>query len=111
DYSVIGPLIIIFCVTGSYAVRNSIFDVIIMLLFGIVGYFMEKSKFPLAPVVLGLVLGPIAEEQFRRALRVFNGDFSIFFTRPMSLVLIALGLISFLLPIYQHYRKRSNNFN
>src|SRR5699024_5989695 len=63
DYSVIGPLIIIFCVTGSYAVRNSIFDVIIMLLFGIVGYFMEKSKFPLAPVVLGLVLGPIAEEQ------------------------------------------------
>ncbi len=102
-YMVIGPLIIVFCVIGTYAVRNSMFDVWIMLGFGLLGYFFDKAKFPLAPVILGVVLGPLAEENFRRALLMGNNDFSIFFTRPISLTLVSLAVISLLFPFVKGY--------
>ncbi|WP_096437403.1 tripartite tricarboxylate transporter permease [Alteribacter populi] len=102
-YMVIGPLIIVFCVIGTYAVRNSMFDVWIMLGFGLLGYFFDKAKFPLAPVILGVVLGPLAEENFRRALLMGNNDFSIFFTRPISLTLVSLAVISLLFPLVKGY--------
>lgn len=98
-YAVMGPIIILFCIIGSYAVRNSIFDVWIMLLFGIIGFMLEKNKFPLAPIVLGVVLGPLAEQEFRRSLQMANGDFSIFFTRPISAVLISIAVIAILAPL------------
>lgn len=105
-YYIIGPLIIIFCMIGSYAVRNSMLDVWVMVGFGILGYLLEKADFPLAPIVLGVVLGPLTEEQFRRSLRMSNGDFSIFFTQPISAVLLALCLLSVLFPIINNFRKR-----
>ena len=105
-YSVVGPLIVLFCVAGTFAVRNSIFDVGVMLLFGVIGYFLENAKFPLAPIVLGLVLGPIAEEQFRRAMQMSGNDITIFFTRPISLVLIILTVISLMVPLIAYIKKR-----
>ncbi len=105
-YTIIGPLIIIFCIVGTYAVRNSIFDVAIMFAFGVLGYFFEKAKYPLAPIVLGLVLGPIAEVHFRRAMEMSNGDLSIFFTRPISLIMILLAVISFIVPFIKLWRKK-----
>lgn len=105
-YSVVGPLIILFCIAGSFTVRNSIFDVGIMFLFGVLGYLLEKANFPLAPIVLGLVLGPIAEEQFRRALLMSGNDITIFFTRPISLVLMSLTIISLLVPLISYIKNR-----
>lgn len=83
-YSFIGPMIVVLCTIGTYAVRNSIFDVWVMFLFGLIGYWLVKTKLPLATIILGLVLGPITEEEFRRSLEMSNGDFSVFFTRPIS---------------------------
>lgn len=78
----------------------------VMLLFGVIGYLLENAKFPLAPVVLGLVLGPIAENQFRRAMQMSGDDLSIFFTRPISLVLIILTVLSLMVPLMSYIKKR-----
>lgn len=108
-YTIIGPLIVLFCIIGTFAVRNSVFDVGIMLLFGVIGYFLEKGKFPLAPIVLGVVLGPIAEEQFRRAMQMSNNDISIFFTRPISFTFILFALVSILFPLIMLWKNKRKN--
>jgi putative tricarboxylic transport membrane protein len=105
-YYTLGPAIVIFCIIGTYAVRNSVFDIWIMLLFGLIGYALDKMKFPLAAVILGVVLGPIAESEFRRGLQMSNGDLSIFFTRPISAVLLGLAIIALVLPLWNAYRKK-----
>lgn len=107
-YYIIGPLIIIFCFVGTYAVRNSMFDVGVMIVAGIVGYVFEKAKFPLAPIILGLVLGTMAEEEFRRALIKSGDDFSVFFTQPISGVFISLALLSLLIPLYKIIKRKKN---
>lgn len=106
-YSVLGPLILIFCIIGTYAVNNSVFDIWIMLLFGLLGYLFEKIKFPLSTIVLGLVLGPLAESEFRRSLEMSNGDLSIFFTRPISFGLLILAAIAFIYGLYKTYKQQS----
>lgn len=98
-YSVIGPLIIIFCLIGTYAIRNSMFDVWVMIGFGILGYLLEKINFPVVTIILGVVLGPLAESEFRRTLQMSNGDYSIFFTRPISATLLAVAVLFILFPL------------
>ncbi|WP_158735932.1 tripartite tricarboxylate transporter permease [Alteribacillus sp. YIM 98480] len=109
-YSVIGPLIIIFCIIGTFAIRNSMFDVYVMLFFGLLGYLLEKVGFPLVTIILGVVLGPIAESEFRRALEMSNGDFSIFYARPISAILLTFAgifiIFAFIKPIMQRHKKR-----
>lgn len=83
---------------GAYAVNNSMTDVWIMFSFGVLGYIMKRLDFPVAPVVLALVLGPMAEESFRQALFMSNGDFFIFLRRPIAVSLLGLSLISLSLP-------------
>ncbi|GAA0342531.1 tripartite tricarboxylate transporter permease [Oceanobacillus sp. FSL W7-1293] len=102
-YSILGPLIVVLCLIGTYTLRNSFFDVIVMVIFGIIGYLLEKFKFPLATIILGVVLGPIAESQFRRSVQMSDGDFSIFFTRPISLTLIVVSIVMLFLPIIMKY--------
>lgn len=97
-YSILAPFIVVLCIIGTFAVRNSLFDVWIMLLFGVIGYFLEKLKFPLATIILGVVLGPIAEVEFRRALTMSGGDYTVFFTRPISAVLLSLAIIALFAP-------------
>src|SRR5699024_6294001 len=89
-YNIIGPFILVLCVVGTYAVRNSYFDIWVMFAFGIIGLLLDKMKFPLATIILGLVLGPIAESEFRRSMQMSSGDFTVFFTRPISLTLLSL---------------------
>lgn len=79
-----------------------------MLLFGLLGYLFEKIKFPLSTIVLGLVLGPLAESEFRRSLEMSNGDLSIFFTRPISCGLLILAAIAFIYGLYKTYKKQSS---
>lgn len=97
-YPILSPLILFFAFIGTYAVDNDIFDVYVMVLFGILGYLLRKLHFPEAPVILGLVLGPLLEDQMRRALTLSLGDVSVFFTRPVSAALLLVTAVYWLLP-------------
>ncbi len=88
------PIIFFLCIVGAYAINNSMFDVWVMMLFGVIGYIMQKLKFPISPIVLALILGPMAEGEFRRALMMSQGSLSIFFTRPISAVLLVVTALS-----------------
>jgi len=105
---IISTLLII-CVIGAYSIRGNMTDVILMLILGIIGYFLLKLDFPLPPVVLGLILGTIAEEGLRQGLvlgRLKDSLLGYFFLRPISLVLITLTLIIAVFPFYQEYKSR-----
>ena len=108
-FSVLGPMILIMCFLGTFAVRNSLFDVWIMILFGVIGYFLEKYRFPIATIVLGVVLGPMVEEEFRRALQLANGDYTVFFTRPISGILLAIAILALIIPPVRRYWANRKN--
>lgn len=111
-YSVMGTLIALLCAIGTYSVRNSMLDVWFMIFFGVLGYVLEKVKFPTAPIVLGIVLGTLAEEQLRRSLVISGGSFSIFFTRPISLALLIMAAIGIIIPFVRNYKaKRKASVN
>ena len=84
-------------------------DVWLMLIFGVVGYLMRKLDYPMAPAVLAIVLGPLAEPALRQALLISSGSFSIFFTRPFAAVIMTLAFILLILPVlriyYEKYKK------
>lgn len=98
-YAVLFALILAFTVIGAYSMNNSAFDVAVMTLFGVVGYILKKLDFPIAPAVLTLILGPLMEKSLRRSLDMSQGDFSIFFTRPISAVLLVLAALVLLSPL------------
>ena len=80
----------VFSVVGAYAMRDNVFDIWIMLAFGVLGFFLESKRIPLAPLILGLILGPMVEENFRAGLIKESGNLALFFTRPICLVLILI---------------------
>jgi TctA family transporter len=86
--------VVVFSVVGSYALRNSMFDVYVMFAFGLIGYVLESWGFPLAPMILGLILGPLVEEKFRAGVIASGGRIEPFFTRPISACLIGILLIA-----------------
>ncbi len=94
DRTYLIPAIFLLSIVGSYAMRNSLFDVGLAIVFGLIGYFMQRYDYPASPILLSLILGPLAESSLRRALIVSQGDFSILFTRPISLTLIILAVAS-----------------
>jgi putative tricarboxylic transport membrane protein len=98
-YSILMPLIILFCVTGAYSLKNSVWDVGQMLVFGVVGYFMKKLGYSPAAMVLALVLGPLAERSLRQSLIISDAGIGIFFTRPISAVLMVLALAAIAVPL------------
>jgi putative tricarboxylic transport membrane protein len=87
------PAIMIFCIIGSFAIRNTLFDIWVLLACGAAGYLLQKIGILPAPIILGFVLGPILEDNFRRSLIVSNGDWTTFLTRPISLVLLLINLV------------------
>src|SRR5699024_9036370 len=107
------PFITVLCMTGTYMYSQSMVAVGIMLIFGVLGYFMRKNDFPLAPFVLAIVLGDMLESNLRQSLLVSNNSFSIFFTRPISLVLMIITILIFVTPIFRKVinfaRKKANN--
>jgi putative tricarboxylic transport membrane protein len=108
-YRVLFPLILMFCVVGVFASGNAVFDVFVMVIFGVLGYLMRKFGYEPAPLVLAFVLGPMLENNLRKSLILSHGDFTIFVERPISatcLVLAAAALLAPLLPALA--RKRSN---
>jgi putative tricarboxylic transport membrane protein len=102
---VLFTLITMMVVVGAYAVRNSMFDVLCCLGFGILGWVLKRYQYPVAPVILGMVLGSIAETNFRRAIMMDGA--SVFFTRPLSVTILALALLSFVVPLWSARRRRN----
>ena len=98
-YTIIMGFIVIFASVGAYSVNNNIFDVWMMLGFGVLGYVMKKLEYPIVPLVLALVLGRLAENSLRQALMISGGCLSIFFTRPISLLFIVAAILAYLTPV------------
>ena len=92
-YRFLYPAILTFCCIGVYSVNNNTFDVLMTAGFGLLGYLFNKLDCEGAPLLLGFVLGPMMEENFRRSLRLANGDFTVFFTRPLSLVMLVTATV------------------
>ena len=101
-FSIIAPIILVFCAIGAYTVHNSTFDVVMMLVFGVVGYVLKKCNYPLAPMVLAIVLGDKAEEAFRQSLLSSQGSLGIFFSNALVSSIMALGLIALFWPMIQN---------
>ena len=97
------PSILVLCSVGSFSIQNRFFDIWVLFIFGLLGYLMSKVKIPLAPMILGVILGPMAETNFRRALMT-DPDLTLFVTRPISLVFIIMAIISIAYPFYRNYR-------
>ena len=97
--------IVVLCVTGSFAIRNLISDVFVMLFFGFIGLIFFKLNLPHAPLAFGLILGPVLEENLRRSLNISRGSWSIFIERPVSLILILFILLVLMWPIIINYVK------
>jgi putative tricarboxylic transport membrane protein len=106
---VLYTLILAMGVMGSYAVRNSMFDVVCCVAFGLMGWVFKRYNYPLAPVILGMVLGSIAETNFRRAI-MMDGSM-IFFTRPVSAIMLGLALLSFALPLYAAWKENKEKLS
>jgi len=107
-YHFLFSLILLFCIIGSYVTNNNPYDVIIMLIFGVVGYGMKKLGYEAAPLVLALVLGPMMENALRRSMVISDGNMAVFLTRPISAAfLIAAGLILFS-PLFLKKRRLSD---
>jgi len=98
-FSIIGAVIIVICAIGAYTVNNSMFDVVMMLVFGVVGYFFKKLKYPMAPLVLALVLGDMAKSSFRQAMLLSQGSMGIFFSNPLVGGIVSLALVLLLWPL------------
>jgi putative tricarboxylic transport membrane protein len=98
------PMIIAISIFGVYAVQVSMYDLLLLLACGVLGYFLSKNDYPIAPLVLGLVLGPMVENNLRRALTISNGDYSIFVDRPISLVFLLITLLWLIVPFMMKRR-------
>jgi putative tricarboxylic transport membrane protein len=99
--------ILVFATIGSYGISQSPVDLVILYVLGAIGFLMRRFDFPTAPVIIGMILGPLAEAQFRRAMTISNGDATVFFTHPLSLALLTLAAIALLAPhIYAWVRHR-----
>ncbi len=102
---VLFPIVIILCVTGTLVATGSLFDVFVMLGFGVLGYFMVKFGFPIAPMLIGFILGPLVEVSFRQSMILSENSLSIFLTRPFSAVFIALTVIMTASVAWQQLKK------
>jgi TctA family transporter len=106
------PAILLFCITGTFAINNDVFDIIILAVLGVIGFFMERNDYPVAPIVLGLVLGPILEQNFMISMIKSDWNLTLFFVRPIGAFLgaitIAIWFFPFLKPLLETTKKKNN---
>lgn len=99
-YKYLFPMILLFCLVGVYSLNNSVFDIYVMIIFGVFGYIMRKFDFELAPLAMAYVLAPIFETSFRQSLSLSGGSFAIFFSRPISLTCMSFAIFLLLFQIF-----------
>jgi putative tricarboxylic transport membrane protein len=108
-YHFLFSLILLLCIIGSYITNNNAYDVIIMVTFGLIGYLMKKLNYEAAPLVLALVLGPMMEKALQRSLMISEGEFGIFFTRPISASFLIMALLILLSPLFLRKKRLREN--
>ena len=104
-YTLLMPIIMVLCVVGSFSLNNSLYEVTVALAFGVIGYFMKRWGYPGAPLVLGVILGPLAEENLNRALLVSNNSWTVFVQRPISLTFLILSAVSISFAVFSSRKK------
>ncbi len=105
-YRILFPLIIVFCIIGVYSVNNAVFDVFLMLVLGVAGFFLKKFKYEMAPLVLAYILGPMAENALRQSLIISQGSFLIFLSRPLTLISLLIALFLTVAPLLPFIGRR-----
>jgi putative tricarboxylic transport membrane protein len=90
--------ILVFATIGTYGISRSAVDLMLLYTMGIMGFFMRRYDFPTAPVIIGMILGPLAEQNFRQAMTISQGDMSVFLTRPLSASLLLIALLALVGP-------------
>jgi putative tricarboxylic transport membrane protein len=103
-YQILMPVIMVLCVVGSFTLGNSLFDVLVALIFGVIGFFMRKYGYPGAPLVLGLILGPMAEDNLNRAMLVSGNNWLVLFRRPISAFFLILSVVSIVFALVAAYK-------
>jgi putative tricarboxylic transport membrane protein len=106
-FSIIAPIIVVICAIGAYTVHNAMLDIWLMLLFGVAGYAFKKLGYPLAPLVLALVLGDRAEDAFRQSMLIAQGDMRIFFSNWLVGSIMTLALVMLFWPFFSRWRARA----
>jgi putative tricarboxylic transport membrane protein len=106
-YSILMGFIIVFASIGAYSVNNSMFEVWMMMGFGLVGYAMKKLKYPIVPLILGMVLGTLVEKSLRQALVLSAGSFDVFYTRPITVVFLLIALLAYCSPLLRFALKKA----
>lgn len=104
--TILAPIVLVLTTAGAYASRNNLGDIFVAVIIGIMGYLMSKFQVSRVPVIIGLVLGSLAEQSFSTALQISRGSYAVFFTRPYSLALFVLTIVGAIYPFYASYRKR-----
>jgi putative tricarboxylic transport membrane protein len=102
------PLVMLFCFLGAFTLNNNTGDAIIALIFGIAGFFMQKFGYPGAPLILGLILGPMAEQNLNRALMISHNNWKVFFQRPISCIFIIVTILSVIYTVWSSSRKKKD---
>lgn len=105
-FTILAPVIFVLCVVGGYAPTQDMHDVWLMLIFGVSGYLMRKLDYPMAPMVLAIVLGPLAESSLRQALMLSEGSLLVFIQRPISGPIMGVAMLLFLLPVFKALKKK-----
>ena len=104
--AVVSAFVVMFCFIGAFAARNNLSDLYVIAAFGVLGFLFEKFRFPIAPLVLGSILGPLAESTFMTTMISFDNDWTVFFTRPTAGTIMVLALVALGYPLYRHWRER-----
>jgi putative tricarboxylic transport membrane protein len=103
--AVVSAFVVMFCFIGTLAQRNNVSDLWTIVAFGGLGYLFDKYRFPVAPLVLGAILGPLAESYFLTTMIGAQNDWTVFFTRPVSLTLMLLSAATVAVPLYRQWRQ------
>ena len=104
--ALISAFVMVMCFVGALSIRNSVTDLWLMIGFGLIGYLFERYRIPIAPLVLGVILGPLAEESSMSSMISHANDWTVFFTRPISGTVMALVVLTLLLPFLDNLRSR-----
>ena len=107
-FTILAPIIFVLCIVGGYAPMQDMHDVWLIFIFGVVGYLMRKLDYPMAPAVLAIVLGPLAETSMRQSLLISDGSFGVFFARPISGPIMVIAILLLLLPLIRKLKKASS---
>jgi putative tricarboxylic transport membrane protein len=111
-YKILFPFILFFCLIGSYSLNSSVFDIVTMIIFGVIGYIFKKLKYEPAPLVMAFILGPLLENYLRQSLLISSGNLTIFIIRPISVSCLITALLILVLPIFlKKYKHKSNSLN